>query len=66
MPPPAPHDPLAPRRYVGRVFVATRLILFLGALACLFLGRNQSATALLLLSLFMGAWAALQIRHDDI
>ena len=59
-------DPLAPRRFVGRVFVGIRLTLFLGAFAGLFLGRNQTATALLLASLFMGAWAALQIRHDDI
>ncbi len=62
----ASHDPLEPQRIVGRVFVATRLAFFLGALIGLFLHRNLWATLLLSGSFFMGAWASFKIRHDDI
>ncbi len=51
---------------MGRVFVATRLALFLGALGWLFLNRNFPATIFLLGSLLMGTWASFKIRHDDI
>ncbi len=63
---PAPYDPLEPQRIVGRVFVITRLALFLGALVWLFLDHKLWATLFLLASLFMGAWASFKIRHDDI
>ncbi len=61
-----PPDPLEPRRIVGRAFLITRLILFLGAVAWLFFDHKLLATMFLLGSLLMGAWASFKIHYDDI
>lgn len=63
---PHQYDPIEPRRIVGRVFVITRLALFLGTLIWLFLDHKLLATVFLLASLIMGAWATFKIRLDDI
>ena len=61
-----PTESLEPKRIAGRIWVTTKMAAFLGALICLYLNRNLWAIVCLSASLFMGFYAAFQIRHDDI
>ncbi len=57
---------LQPKRLLGRIGVATRIVTFLAAIVALFLDENLWATFFLGISLLMGFYTSFRVRHQDI